>query len=183
MLMPTLGKEWAPKLFLDQSMVQTGEAERSRLQVLSRIHRQKVPQTTKALGNNGNQMEEMTCLVEEGQLAPRRELPRSPQKPVQTGHFEHLQAELVTEADPKGPITNGHTSFPKPSPEASAAGRSDIRPSTPTLRKVWGSLCTPKVTWQHWAELIGLVGQRYQPTSRQLSVVTEPIRFSLRNLC
>lgn len=46
------------------------------------------------------------------------------------------QAELVTEADPKGPITNGHTSFPKPSPEASAAGRSDIRPSTPTLRKV-----------------------------------------------
>ena len=46
------------------------------------------------------------------------------------------QAQLVTEANLKGPITNGHTSFPNPSPEASAAGRSGIRPSTPTPHKL-----------------------------------------------
>ena len=59
------------------------ELERSHLYVLSGIPHTDGPQTTKAAkGNIGNQMEEMTCLVEGRTIGPRRVLPRSPQKPV-----------------------------------------------------------------------------------------------------
>ena len=85
------------------------------------------------------------ALWREGQLAPEgcfREPTKAPCRNRVTLNI--CQAQLVTEPNLKGPITNGHTSFPNPSPEASAAGRSGIRPSTPTLHEVWGSLCT---TW------------------------------------
>lgn len=65
-------------------MVQAGGNEKGAVyKSCPGFHRQKVPRQPRLPRETmATQMEEMTCLVEGRTIGPRRELPRSPQKPV-----------------------------------------------------------------------------------------------------